>query len=147
VRLAFDYLQTASFLKGTIIVPVSSYQKLDIAREYLDAAMQMYLDEHNYFCAIHLAGAAAELLDRHLANDNRLLPVARKAQKALHLLETGNSPSDKEVNDVINGRRNAIKHVNDGEASINLDPVREAKWWIECALTICFYLELPKSNT
>jgi hypothetical protein len=38
-------------------------RKLNIAVEYLDAAMQMYVDQRNFFCAIHLAGAAAELFD------------------------------------------------------------------------------------
>jgi hypothetical protein len=60
-------------------------RKLDIAVEYLDAAMQMYIDQRNYFCAIHLAGAAAELFDGHLPKNTgtRISEIAWKCQKAL----------------------------------------------------------------
>jgi hypothetical protein len=42
------------------------YRKLDIAREYLDAAIEFFLARHNFFCAIHLAAAAEELFGAHL---------------------------------------------------------------------------------
>ena len=49
---------------STIEIP-----KLEIAREYLELAMQLYVERRNYFCAIHLAAAAAELFDRHLPEE------------------------------------------------------------------------------
>lgn len=48
--------------------------KKDIATEYLNAAMQMYLRKENYFCAIHLAAAAFELFDLHLPKNRNCSP-------------------------------------------------------------------------
>jgi len=58
----------------------STYNKIDIACEYIDLAMQCYVEGHNYFCAIHLAGAAEELFGAHLAKDKRISTVAWKAR-------------------------------------------------------------------
>jgi hypothetical protein len=123
------------------------YQKLGIAREYLDAAMQMYLEQQNYFCAIHLAGAALELLDHHLPKEDRTFGIAWRAQRALHCDETGEEPSDKEINNILNGPKNAIKHMKVEDQTVTLDPVFEAEWWIECALVIWEKLELRKTPT
>ena len=123
------------------------YQKLDIAKEYLDAAMQMYLEQRDYFCAIHLAGAAAELLDRHLPEERRTFWIAWRAQKALHRYETGKEPSKKEINEVVNGSKNAIKHMADGQQTVMLDPVSEAQWYIDNALVSWEKLGLGKTPT
>jgi hypothetical protein len=41
------------------------YSKLDIAYEYLETAMRLYVEETDYFSAFHLAAAAEELFGRH----------------------------------------------------------------------------------
>ena len=56
--------------------------KRDIAREYLDAAIEFYLAQTNVFCAILLAGAAEELLGKHLPEDQRIFNFAVRAENA-----------------------------------------------------------------
>ena len=55
--------------------------KLEIACEYLDAAIEFYLACTNSFCVIHLAAAAEELLGKHLREDQRIFTFAWKAEK------------------------------------------------------------------
>jgi len=123
-------------------------RKLDIAVEYLDAAMQMYIDRRNYFCAIHLAGAAAELFDAHLPESMRMSEIAWKCQKAL-FLESGNgTPSNKKINEVVNGAKNSIKHMdNSDERTVAIDPISEAEWYIDNALISFEKLNLTKTPT
>ena len=40
--------------------------KLDIATELLDRALRLYYERDSYFAALHLAGAAQELLGAHV---------------------------------------------------------------------------------
>ena len=75
----------------------SVFKKLSIACEYLDMAMQLYIEERNYFCAIHLAGAAEELFGKHLPEHERTHTIVRNAQQALQELETGPKPAKKEL--------------------------------------------------
>ncbi len=123
------------------------YQKLYIAGEYLDAALQMYLEQRNYFCALHLAGAAAELLDQHLPEEDRTFGIAWRAQRALHYIETGEEPSNRKINKVLNGPKNAIKHMENEEQTVTVDPVLEAEWTIESALVSSEKLKLRKTPT
>ena len=46
--------------------------KLEIAQEYLDAAIEFFLAGTNFFCAIHLAAAAEELFGAHLPKSQRV---------------------------------------------------------------------------
>jgi hypothetical protein len=144
--LVIVYVQESHLLRH-VQMTTAVYQKLDIAGEYLDAAMQMYLEQRDYFCAIHLAGAAAELLDRHLPKEDRTFGIAQRAQKELHCVETGDEASDKEINEVLNGPKNAIKHTGNNERTVTLDPVCEAEWWIESALTSWEKLKLRRTPT
>lgn len=57
--------------------------KLEIALEYLDAAIEFFLAGTNFFCAIHLAAAAEELFGAHLPESQRIFMLAWKAEKAL----------------------------------------------------------------
>ena len=55
--------------------------KIEVGREYLDAAIEFFLARRNYFCAIHLSAAAEELLGAHLPEENRILTLAWRAEK------------------------------------------------------------------
>lgn len=128
------------------------YVKLDIAREYLDLAMQLYMEKRNYFCAIHLAATAEELFGKHLPKSKRIYNIALKAQKALRILESGHEPENlemahKEAKSVLLSSKNAIKHMSDAETTISIDPVSEAVDWIEQALINFYKLKMLKSQT
>ena len=128
------------------------YTKIQIACEYLDLAMNLFLDERDLFCAIHLAAAAEELLGKHLPEEINSHTRSRKAHKALEVLEGHREPTDKEANNFINGTKNTIKHMNRAkggvdDSQITIDPAEEAEWFIERALSNFYKLGLSKSPT
>jgi hypothetical protein len=118
--------------------------KRDIAREYIDAAIDFFLEGRNYFCAIHLAAAAEELLGAHLPEDERISTGAWRAQKALRS-ESQPTPSDKEAHRDVNKWKNEVKHMNNGVPTLTIDEAAMAEWHIEHALINYYHLNLPKS--
>src|SRR5271157_5637521 len=121
------------------------YSKLDIAKEYLNTAMQCYLDGVNYFSAMHLAGAAEELLGRWLHETDRSFTRHLKAQKAMATIETGKTPTDKEIINYLNWSKNAIKHMDDCNPHIQINPISEARYWIGRAIKNHDNAGFPKS--
>lgn len=131
----------------------TSYSKLDIACEYIDAAMKFYIDQQNYFCSAHLAGAAAELFEMHLEEDKRTFNIDWRAQKALQIDKIGKTPEDArsdkaastEARRIINLSKKMIKYMSDGETTVETDSAYIAVLWIENALRNFYKLRLPKS--
>jgi len=118
---------------------------LEIAREYLDAAIEFFLERAKFFCAIHLAGAAGELFDAHLPETEQSFPVAWKAEKAL-MSETGPIPSNAEARQSVNKWKNEIKHMDEGTCrTVTIDPEFAAECLIEKALVSFYKLKLQKS--
>ncbi len=119
--------------------------KLEIASEYLDAAIGLFLAGTNYFCAIHLSAAAEELFGAHLPEDQRIFTLAWKAEKAL-MSETGPIVSDAVARRSVNDWKNDVKHMNDGASpTIRIDPAFAAEHHIEQALINFYKLNLRKS--
>jgi hypothetical protein len=119
--------------------------RLGIACEFLDAAIEFFLAQTNFFCAIHLAAAAEELLGAHLPECQRIFTLAWKAEKAL-ISETGRSPSDVEARKRVNEWKNEVKHMNDGTGrTLTIDPPFAAEVLIEEALVNFYKLGLQKS--
>lgn len=112
----------------------AEYDKLNIAREYLDMAMQLYIEERSYFCAIHLAGAAEELFGTHLPEEERIFTMTWKAQRELHGILYGQEQTKKDSVRVVNQPKNAIKHDDFDERTVTVDPIRAARSSIEDAL-------------
>lgn len=120
--------------------------KLEIASEYLDAAIEFFLARTNYFCAIHLSAAAEELFGAHLPEGQRIFTLAWKAEKAL-MSETGPIPSDAEARRSVNEWKNDVKHMNVGASpTIRIDPAFAAEHHIEQALINLYKLNLRKST-
>ena len=119
--------------------------KLDIAREYLNAAIEFYLAGTNYFSAIHLSAAAEELFGAHLPEDQRIFTSAWKCEKAM-MSELGKIPSDSDARKSVNEWKNNVKHMDDDTPrTIKIDPAFAAKWHIEHALNNFYKRNLPKS--
>jgi hypothetical protein len=123
------------------------YSKLDIAYEYLETAMRLYVEERDYFSAMHLAAAAEELFGKHLPEAQRMSSMMLKGQIALRVLNTGEEneyaaaqdkkgKEYKEAKEIILGPKNGIKHMKDdgSDATITINPIAEAREWIEHAL-------------
>jgi hypothetical protein len=119
--------------------------KREIACEYLDTAIEFYLARTNLFCAIHLAGAAEELLGRHLPEDRRISTLAQKAEKALKS-KPGTTISDADAIRSVNEWKNQIKHMdNSDDATVTVDPMAAAEFHIRLALTNFNNLSLPET--
>jgi len=119
--------------------------KLEIAREYLDTAIEFFLERTKFFCAIHLAAAAEELFGAHLPEDQRIFTLARKAEKEL-MSETVSGPTDADAVRRVNKWKNEIKHMNDGSCrTVTMDPEFMAERHIEHALVNFHKLKLQKS--
>jgi hypothetical protein len=119
--------------------------KIDIALEYLDAAITFFLTQRNFFCAIHLAAVAEELFGGHLAEEHRIEQSALKAEKAL-LAERGCDPTEREVHRSVKKWKNEVKHMGSRTASsLHIDEVFAADYHIEQALINFYRLGLQKS--
>ena len=104
-----------------VVVP-----KREIAREFLDAAIEFYLAGTNFICAVHLASAAEELLCGYLEEESpndpekqRISTFAWKAEKALKT-KPGVAISDAEARKSVSRWKNQIKHMknrDDGRSS------------------------------
>ena len=129
-------------------MPIVEHSKLDVATEHLHAAIILYLDHHAYFAAIHLAGAASELFDGHLPKERRTGEIAWRGQKVLHRIEKGREATNSEINEVVNGAKNAVKHMDDDSVStVTVDAHWEAQWYIESALNGFEKLGLKRTPT
>ncbi len=61
--------------------------------------------------------------------------------------ETNKDATNEEIKRVINGTKNAIKHMNDGEPKVTIDPIFEAKRHIDDAVVSSEKLGLEKTPT
>ena len=129
----------------------STYKKLDIASEYLELALSLFVQGRDYFSIIHLAAAAEELLGMHLPEQQRAFSINWKAQRSLEALESNTAPdgqrAEKAAKRVVNLSKNSVKHMSETDAAINLYPPFEAAWWLEQALKNHSKLGLRKSAT
>lgn len=113
--------------------------KVQVARELLDRALQMYF-EKAYFAAIHLAGAAEELFGAYLLllTDEKPAAVSFHDEAAQALgFEVGEVPKSVSVTlyRLIHNARNRTKHLNsDGDHEITFDDVLEAETVLRRAL-------------
>ncbi|MDI1301185.1 MAG: hypothetical protein PSX71_04720 [bacterium] len=123
------------------------YRKQDIACEYLDLAFQLFIEQRSYFCVIHLAAAAEEILGMHLPEHERAFTKNLKAQIAMIALESNEKYQDikarKEAVSIINYSKNNVKHMSEMEDQVTINPVHEATWWLEQALKNHAKLGLP----
>jgi len=133
---------------GEVSMTDTVHSKLDIAYEYLETAMQLYIEETNYFSAILLAATAEELFGRHLPKAERMSSITLKAQIALQVLNAGeeieyDAAQDTKGNEykkakkIVLGSKNEIKHMSDdgSNTTVTINPISEAREWIEYALS------------
>jgi hypothetical protein len=133
-------------VEGMYSMTARDVAKIEIAREYLDAAIEFFLGRRNFFCAIHLAAAAEELFGAHLPQCQRISTLGLKAEKALKSETRPTIPSDREALRSVNEWKNAVKHMDDGTShTLTIDPPFVAEHHIEQALINFYKLKLLKS--
>ena len=111
--------------------------KLEIAKEMLDAAIDEYLDHQRHFAAYNLAAIAEELLGKfvRLNGGKDALSQSVESVKLVNKALKGDELSDKEWKKEISKLKNSIKHIDSGnDRHINTNISDEVKWKINDAV-------------
>jgi hypothetical protein len=111
--------------------------KLDIADEMLDAAIEEYLDKRRGVVALNLAGVAQELYDKALRINNEQDTMSKIADESFTLCKQSSTSEAtlKEFKKIVAHVKNAIKHFDSTvDRYIDFDPNKEARLMIAVAL-------------
>lgn len=114
-------------------MPEKTYQRVDLAKEQLENALELFLKRGSFVSALTLAGAAEEILGKALSQRGEKTtfqheyPLIRPVEEVFR-----NEPfSWKEFVEKKNLARNAAKHMKDATVSIvTADLADEALWMI-----------------
>lgn len=112
---------------------LASTPKIEIASQLLDIALRHYFSEPpEYFAAICLAGAAEELLGRHVearGGESSFSNIKNSAVRLSRLLdEKGEPATEKVIYNLMNKAKNSTKHMNGSvDSTVFFDPKTEAK--------------------
>lgn len=106
--------------------------KLAIANEYLSRAIELYFRGDSYFSAIHLAGAAQELLGKFVERGGAASAHRSIVEGAVRIsaaLDPGGTPSkEKDIRQLVNYAKNRVKHMDDdGDEVVRFDPQYQAR--------------------
>lgn len=132
------------------------YPKLNIALEYLEAAIEEREIHERYFAAMNLAGVAEELLGKiiratggkdHLTKTVEDLEfIQKKVREHLDFEER----SRKDFKKLLGSTRNSIKHMDsvfDSKAQLYFEVEDESKWLIQAAIRNLDILGIYHSGT
>lgn len=130
-------------------IPVAA-DKLTVACELLDQALRLYY-ERLYFSAIHLAGAAEELLGAHLTAIGKSSTFHNFRTAGVELANSfgeGAPITRKEMEGLLNHAKNHTKHMDSaGDSVITFDPVEEARELLDRAVSDYYHLMQYSSLT
>lgn len=124
----------------------TSTPKIEIASQLLDTALLHYFSEPpEYFATICLAGAAEELLGRHVEAKGGDSSLSRIKNAAIHLSnfldDEGEPATEKAIHNLMNKAKNSTKHMNGSDdATVDFDPKAEAKDLLERGVTNYYQL-------
>jgi len=119
-------------------------QKIEIASQLLDTALRHFFSEPpEYFATICLAGAAEEILGKHVESkggESSFNSMKNGAVLISQFLE-GESTTEKAIHKLMNKAKNSTKHMDGGDDStVDFDPKAEAKDLLERAVTNYYQL-------
>lgn len=122
-----------------------SVSKLAVASEYLTRAIELYFRGDSYFSALHLAGAAQELLGKFVERSGGVSAHTSLAQGAVRisaLLDPDGVPStEREIKSIINHAKNRVKHMNDvGDDVVEFDSQTHARDMLDLAVSEFYQL-------
>jgi len=113
--------------------------KLLVAVQLLDRALSMYYQEDSYFAALHLAGAAEEIMGVYVerkGHQSSSISLQAVAVRVSELLDEGTAAKPKDIIDLMNYARNRTKHINrEGDDDVYFDPKIEAFDILDRAIT------------
>lgn len=121
--------------------------KLVIANEYLRRAIELYFRGDSYFSALHLAGAAQELLGAFVERTGKMSrrqSIVGAAVDISAILDArGVSSTEKEICRVVNHAKNRVKHMDAQKIEdefISFDPQSHAKEMLDFAMSDFYQL-------
>ncbi|MFZ4440527.1 MAG: hypothetical protein ACOYOS_19065 [Syntrophales bacterium] len=125
-------------------------EKLVIATELLDRALQMYYEGNSYFASLHLAGAAEEILATYVRihggtssfeSMRDFAVILSKTAIVRNLIDDGVEPTAKNIADIMNQAKNTTKHMNERDDDfVYFGAQAEAKDLLERAVTNYYHL-------
>ena len=126
------------------MVGTQTFDKKCVALTQLETAIRLYFEGEDYFSAITLAGAAEEILGKLVTEkglDNSLESLKVAAVK-IHKRLFGSETTPKNIADVANRARNAMKHLNATVGStLTFDPKENAEDMLNRAVDNYWLLE------
>ena len=129
-------------------MPEQTYQRIDLAIEQLDVALELFLSRRSFVSALTLAGAAEEILGRALVHRGEAPWLEHEHGMVAEIEEILRGQPYK-LKDFVNEKnrvRNAAKHMRDAsEPAIVSDMEDEALWMIVRALENYRSLDLPST--
>jgi hypothetical protein len=125
------------------------YDKLHIADEMLDSAIEEFLDNRRFFAALNMAGVAQELYGKAIRIENGQDTITKIANESFEIYKKNRSSDStlKEFKEISSHAKNGIKHFDTAnDQHIEIDPNKEARLMIAVALNDKAQLERPESN-
>lgn len=132
------------------------YPKLQIALEYLEAAIEERELHQRYFAAMNLAGIAEELLGKIIRSTGGVDRLSKTVDTLSHIQEFGADQlgwiqrSKKDLKKLLSFPKNSIKHMDnaaDHNAKLFFEIEDESKWLIQNAIANLDILEISHSST
>lgn len=109
-----------------------TYSKVELAKTQLNKAIALFLSEHDFVCALTLAGAAEEILGRSLQarGDKNSLQSKYEALKPVRDMFGSDQKGWQHFANEENYAKNSVKHMSDDSEMVSLDLEAAACWMI-----------------
>ena len=118
-------------------------EKITVAVELLEQALRLFYEE-SYFAALHLAGAAEELLGAHLralGAQSSFDNYRTAGVELANAIDSEASITRRDMEGLLNDAKNRTKHMNSAEDGlIQFDPADEARGLLDRAVTDYYHL-------
>lgn len=123
-----------------------TFNKIDIAKQQIVTAINLFISENDYISVITLSVAADEILGKIIENKGLSSSYSgiSNLMDFIHKDMNREPYSSKEFNNLANGARNHLKHLS-GTEVVEFDPKQEACNMLYRA--ICNYKVLCESGT
>ncbi|MCU7874998.1 MAG: hypothetical protein KZQ91_19865 [Candidatus Thiodiazotropha sp. (ex Lucinoma borealis)] len=136
---------------------MNEYPKLNIALEYLEAAIEEREVHQRYFAAMNLAGVAEELLGKIIRSGGGRDQLTRTVddleliqERISEHLEWEQQLRKQGLKKLLGSTKNSIKHMDsasDSNAKLYFDVEDESKWLIQAAIRNLDILDIYHSGT
>ena len=120
-------------------------EKLTVADELLEQALRLYYEGTSYFAALHLAGAAEELLGAHLTAVGAKSTFESWRTDGVELANSlrvdGTPITKRDMGNLLNHAKNRTKHMDSIEDGVaGFDPADEARELLDRAVSDFYHL-------